>query len=129
MLRKFAGLVSDSGLPSNLISAFAFRMEPTSQAIAGDEETQQNLKTADLFYTALHDLTGYEFEVRKDQQSVYIYHSSCSISKKATNDCILHALYGIMLSTDVCSIHIEGFGRLTRESMKKHIRFSLDNIR
>lgn len=94
-----------------------------------DDECQQleNLKIADRFYMALHDLVGYEYEVRKDQKSIYIYHSDRNIRKKATSDCILHAMYGVMLSSDVRSIYVDGFGELTLTTLKHHIRLKLCN--
>lgn len=95
--------------------------------MATDEYQQkEHLKIVDHFYTALHDLTGHEYEIRKDQQSVYIYHASKEVTKRLTRDCILYALYGIMLSADVRTLHIEGFGVIGLTTLKNHIRAGVD---
>lgn len=104
-------------------------MDLTSKAPDSNTDSDLRLRAANLIYTALHDLTGHEFEVISDEGTIYIYHSDRNISKKAAHDCILHAVYGIMLSTDVRSLYIEGLGKLTYSSIKKHISLALRNAR
>jgi hypothetical protein len=85
----------------------------------------KDVRIVDKIYSTLRSLTGEEFEVRKDQDFIYIYHSDRNTRKKATSDCILHAMYGVVFSSGVRSIYIDGFGVLSLATLKKHIHLSL----